>query len=83
MFKRILTAVAVCAYVVLPSSPADAQGVPLSQLLTDLIQSDVRLAPPAVGPSHEAHFVPGADQQIAPYFFNQQLILQLCCARWR
>ncbi len=77
MFKRILTAVAVCAYVVLPSSPADAQGVPLSQLLTDLIQSDVRLAPPAVGPSHEAHFVPGADQQIAPYFFNQQLILQL------
>jgi hypothetical protein len=51
--------------------------VPLSQLLVDLIQSDIRLAPPAVGVSHEAHFVPGPDQQIAPYFFNQQLILQL------
>jgi hypothetical protein len=78
VFSRILRAVAVCTYalLLLPST-AKAQDVPLSQLLVDLIQSDIRLAPPAVGLSHEAHFVPGADQQIAPFFFNQQLILQL------
>lgn len=59
---------------------AQAQDVPLSLLLRDLIQSEVRLAPPPPIPglaSHEAHFLPGVDQQIAPYFFNQQLIVQL------
>lgn len=55
-----------------------AQDVPLSQLLVQLIQSDVRLAPPPPGfPSHEAHFIPGDDQRLAPALFNQQLVTQL------
>jgi hypothetical protein len=64
------------AFVCAPAA-ARAQDVPLSQLLVDMVQSEIRLAPPAVGQSHEAHFIPGADQQLAPYFFNQQLIVQL------
>jgi len=75
--RRLFTSIAVCLCVVTAPTVARAQDVPLSQLLVDLIQQDIRLAPPTVGLSHEAHFVPGADQQIAPYFFNQQLILQL------
>ncbi|MEP6783360.1 MAG: transporter [Acidobacteriota bacterium] len=60
--------------------PSMAQDVPLSQLLVQLIQADIRLEPPAPGsgfPSHEAHFLPGADQTLAPYLFNQQLVGQL------
>jgi hypothetical protein len=69
---------ALCASGLTAPAVAAAQDVPLSELLVDLIQSDIRLAPPPPGfPSHEAHFIPGADQQIAPYFFNQQLISQL------
>jgi hypothetical protein len=76
--KRVSTVIALCAGVFAAPSAARAQDVPLSELLVDLIQSDIRLAPPPPGfPSHEAHFIPGADQQIAPYFFNQQLIAQL------
>ncbi len=57
---------------------ASAQGVPLSELLVNLIQSDVRLEPPPPGfVSHEAHFLPGFDQQLAPYLFNQQFVQQL------
>ena len=57
---------------------ATAQDVPLSQLLPQLIQSEVRLAPPPAGfPSHEAHFIPGEDQALAPYLFNQQIVTQL------
>lgn len=77
MPRRILTALAVYAAFVSAPAAARAQDVPLSQLLVDLVQSDIRLAPPSVGQSHEAHFLPGADQQLAPYFFNQQLIVQL------
>jgi hypothetical protein len=66
-----------CA-LMLSAAESRAQDVPLSRLLVDLIQSDIRLAPPPAGfQSHEAHFVPGADQQLAPYFFNQQLLTQL------
>jgi len=55
-----------------------AQDVPLSDLLPELINADIFLAPPPAGfQSHATHFVPGADQQNVPYFFNQQLILQL------
>jgi len=55
-----------------------AQDQPLSQMLTRLIQSEIRLAPPPPGfPSHEAHFVPGQDQELAPYLFNQQIVTQL------
>src|SRR5690606_35559287 len=61
---------------VLPS-PASAQ-VPLSQLLVRQIQSDIRLAPPPSGfPSHEAHFIAGDDQRLAPALFNQQIVTQL------
>jgi hypothetical protein len=60
------------------AADARAQDVPLSQLLVKLIQSDILLAPPPPGLlSHEAHFLPGVDQQLAPYFFNQQLVTQL------
>lgn len=55
-----------------------AQDVPLSQLLPQLIQSEVRLAPPPPGfISHEAHFIPGQDQVLAPVLFNQQIVTQL------
>jgi hypothetical protein len=55
-----------------------AQDPALSQLLVRLIQAEIRLEPPAPGfPSHEAHFLPGADQTLVPYLFNQQLVGQL------
>jgi hypothetical protein len=67
-----------CIIALLSPAPAMAQDVPLSQLLVQLIQADIRLEPPPAGfPSHEAHFVPGADQTLAPFLFNQQLVGQL------
>jgi hypothetical protein len=55
-----------------------AQDGGLSQLLVRLIQAEIRLEPPPAGfPSHEAHFVPGTDQTLAPFLFNQQLVGQL------
>ncbi len=76
--KRVLMVTALVAGTLATASPARAQDVPLSDLLVDLIQSDIRLAPPPPGfQSHEAHFIPGANQRLAPYFFNQQLIAQL------
>lgn len=69
-----------CILAVLSPVPAMAQDVPLSQLLVELIQADIRLEPPPAGsgfPSHEAHFLPGVDQTLAPYLFNQQLVGQL------
>jgi hypothetical protein len=61
----------------LPAGAA-AQDTPLSEILVHLIQSDVRLAPPPPGfPSHEAHFLPGEDQKLAPYLFNQAIVSQL------
>src|SRR5689334_21362822 len=63
---------------VLAARPAVAQQTPLSQILVDLIQGDIRLAPPAPpNPSHEAHFLPGPEQKIAPFLFNQAIISQL------
>lgn len=67
-----------CILALLSPAPALAQDVPLSQLLVRLIQADIRLEPPPPGfQSHEAHFVPGADQTLAPFLFNQQLVGQL------
>jgi hypothetical protein len=64
--------------VILGTNRAYAQDVPLSQLLVNLIQAEVRLQPPPPGfQSHEAHFIPGLDQGLAPYLFNQQLVAQL------
>jgi hypothetical protein len=67
-----------CILTLLSPMPAMAQDVALSQLLVQLIQAEIRLDPPPPGfPSHEAHFVPGTDQTLAPYLFNQQLVGQL------
>jgi len=69
-----------CVLALLSPVPAMAQDVPLSQLLVQLIQADIRLEPPPAGsgfPSHEAHFLPGVDQTLAPFLFNQQLVGQL------
>ncbi len=77
MAKRVLSAVLFCGFTFL-AADVRAQDVPLSQLLVKLIQSDIRLAPPPAGfASHEAHFLAGVDQQLAPYFFNQQLLVQI------
>ncbi len=74
MLRCVVLAVAAC----LQPALCAAQDVPLSQLLVQLIQSDVRLAPPPAGfPSHEAHFIPGDDQRLAPALFNQQIVTQL------
>lgn len=57
-----------------------AQATPLSEILVDLIQADVRLAAPPPGTpfsSHEAHFLPGTDQVLTPYLFNQAIVSQL------
>jgi len=79
MIRRLGTLCLASAVAVLAPASAFAQNVPLSQLLVDLIQSDVKLQPPEVAGfvSHEAHFLPGTNQQLAPYLFNQQLVLQL------
>jgi hypothetical protein len=78
MATRILLltlSLAVC-----PPRPAAAQATPLSEILVDLIQADVRLAAPPPGTpfsSHEAHFLPGTDQVLTPYLFNQAIVSQL------
>jgi hypothetical protein len=79
MFRRLMLVGLPCALMsIVAATPARAQDVPLSQLLVNLIQSDVRLAPPPPGfQSHEAHFVPGVNQALAPQLFNQQLVAQL------
>src|SRR5437868_4495393 len=59
---------------------ARAQETPLSQILVKLIQNDIKLSGPPPGstfPSHEAHFLPGEDQRLAPYLFNQSIVSQL------
>lgn len=51
---------------------------PLSEILVRLINSDVTLAEPGPGfPSHATHFIPGPNQQNAPFFFNQAIVSQL------
>jgi hypothetical protein len=60
--------------------PAAAQGTPISEILVRLIQADVRLATPPPGTpfaSHDAHFIPGEQEQLAPYLFNQAILSQL------
>lgn len=78
MAVRFVKAVVLGGALLLAPASAMAQDTPLSQMLVGLIQSDVRLAPPPAGStSHEAHFIPGTDQQLAPYLFNQQLVTRL------
>ena len=60
--------------------PVSAQDTDLSTVLVRLIQTDVLLAGPQPGspfPSHAAHFIPGEDQKLAPYLFNQAIVSQL------
>jgi hypothetical protein len=60
--------------------PAAAQTTPISEILVRLIQADIRLATPAPGTpfaSHDAHFIPGEQEQLVPYLFNQAILSQL------
>ena len=76
LLRRFPTAAVLLGVVVLTPSLARAQN--LSDLLVNLIQTDIFLAPPTPPfPSHSTHFVPGPGQQIAPYFFNQEILSQL------
>jgi hypothetical protein len=77
LLRRFLTVAVLLGVVLLTPSFARAQN--LANLLTDLIQTDVFLAPPTAPgfQNHSAHFVPGPGQQIAPYYFNQELLSQL------
>jgi hypothetical protein len=78
MFNRVFCLV--LALVFLQPGLLRAQETPLSQVLVKLIQSDIRLSGPPPGsvfPSHEAHFLPGEDQRLAPYLFNQSIVSQL------
>lgn len=79
MNRRLMVVGLLCTSVsIAAAKPVAAQDVPLSQLLVNLIQADVRLAPPPPGfQSHEAHFLPGTNQELAPYLFNQLLVAQL------
>lgn len=70
----------VAGLVLILPRPLAAQDSNLSEILVRLIQAEVRLAGPPPGspfPSHAAHFVPGDDQQLAPYLFNQAIVSQL------
>jgi hypothetical protein len=67
-------------FLMLRPDAAAAQGTPISQILVRLIQADIRLAPPPAGsgfPSHDAHFIPGEREKLAPYLFNQAILSQL------
>jgi hypothetical protein len=81
MMRRRLTASILGSLALLTAAEAQAQTqaqkAPLSTLLVDLIRADIVLAPPATGFSHEAHYIPTANQQIAPFIFNQQMVTQL------
>nr|PZN85552.1 MAG: hypothetical protein DIU54_09325 [Acidobacteriota bacterium] len=78
VFNRRVLSAAICGMLMVPAAAAAQGEAPLSQMLTRLIQSEIWLAPPPPGfPSHEAHFIPGEDQQLAPYLFNQQIVTQL------
>src|SRR2546425_3644746 len=75
--KRIFVVLVFWVMTLAAPQVAHAQGN-LSELLVNLIQADIFLAPPPPGaPPHITHFVPGANQKDAPYLFNQQLVLQL------
>ena len=70
---------AVVCLCLLPWSAA-AQGTPISEILPKLIQADIRLATPPPGTpfaSHDAHFIPGEQEQLVPYLFNQSILSQL------
>ena len=68
----------VVGFVLFPQFVA-AQDTPLAEILPRLIQAEVVLAGPPPGSpfqSHAAHFVPGANQSLTPFLFNQSIVLQ-------
>jgi hypothetical protein len=80
MSHRVACVAFALTVVVLQPQPVAAQDSNLSEILVRLIQARVELAGPPPGspfPSHAAHFVPGEDQQLAPYHFNQAIVSQL------
>jgi hypothetical protein len=78
MINRLVFLCVFAGVALVGPSRAYAQDVPLSQLLPNLIQAEIRLEPPPPGfVSHEAHFLPGANQELAPFLFNEQLVAQL------
>jgi hypothetical protein len=79
MRRCLLVCGAVVSLCLLPF-PAAAQGTPISEILVRLIQADIRLATPPPGTpfaSHDAHFIPGEQEQLVPYLFNQAILSQL------
>jgi len=76
---RTVVAIGVLTVVLRPALVA-AQETPLSEILVKLIQADIRLAGQPAGspfPSHDAHFIPGEQEQLVPYLFNQAILSQL------
>ncbi|HEV8267677.1 MAG TPA: hypothetical protein VGR00_05570, partial [Thermoanaerobaculia bacterium] len=57
-FRRIV--LSACLLATVSATSASAQGFDLRTLLTSFLRGGITLAPPAQGPSHEAHFI-GAD----------------------
>ncbi len=78
MRHRPLGLALVLALTVCSTPSAAAQSFNLRDLLTDFLREGITLAPPAVGVSHEAHFI-GADspQFVALQQFNSELANQL------
>jgi hypothetical protein len=70
---------ALCSIVLSALTPATGHAqIPLSQILDNLLNTGVLLAPPPPGqPSHSAHFLPSTAQQKVPTFFNQEIATQL------
>ena len=79
--SRLLTVIVMG--IVLPMLRPDAaaaQTRPISEILPRLIQGEIRLAGPPPGstfPSHDAHFLSGEQERLAPYLFNQAIVSQL------
>ena len=78
-FARVVLAAAIALLVPRLAIAQPTAGLPLSQILPDLIGNTIVLAPrstPEV-PSHAAHFKPSPEQLQTPEQFNQQMVTLL------
>ena len=78
-FARVALAAAIALLVPRLAIAQPTAGLPLSQILPDLIGNTIVLAPrstPEV-PSHAAHFKPSPEQLQTPEQFNQQMVTLL------